>query len=106
MSCRKKIDDGVYHESPVNFWFELTYAQYLTVPRSILEEMPLGWQEDFVRLMNELDETFDWRPEYPLRYWVKMRDMKTGRFVSLGENDPLMEYRYNYDNVNARRKNE
>lgn len=28
------------NESPVSDWFELSYANYLTIPRSILEAMP------------------------------------------------------------------
>jgi len=29
---------------PLHNWFELTYAQYLTIPRSILQSMPVEWQ--------------------------------------------------------------
>jgi hypothetical protein len=28
----------------IHNWFELTYAQYLTIPRSILQSMPVEWQ--------------------------------------------------------------
>jgi hypothetical protein len=74
-------------ETPVHDWFELTYAQYLTIPRSILEAMPVEWQQRMVACLEELDETFDWRPQEG-RYWVELR----------GENerykrDPLREYR-------------
>jgi hypothetical protein len=71
----------------VNTWFELTYAQYLTIPRSVLEAMPDEWQERFVACLNELDATFDWRPTEG-RYWVQLKDGQ-GRYTS----DPLMEYR-------------
>lgn len=71
----------------IHSWFELTYAQYLTVPRSIMEAMPPEWQEKMVALLEELDDTFDWRPEHG-RYWCRLRDNK-GRMVD----DPLMEYR-------------
>ena len=74
-------------ESLQNF-FELSYAQYLTVPRSILEAMPAEWQDKFGDLLHELDATFDWRPDNG-RYWCNLRDAK-GRFVS----DPLHQYRH------------
>lgn len=74
-------------DGPVHAWFELTYAQYLTIPRVLLEAMPAAWQERFVRCLEELDETFDWRPEEG-RYWCHLKDGQ-GRFVV----DPLREYR-------------
>ena len=70
----------------IHNWFELSYAQYLTIPRSVLQSMPDEWQNSFVKLLNELDEKIDWRPENG-RYWVKLRDDK-GRYVV----DNLMDY--------------
>jgi len=43
--------------------FGLTYANYMVLPRSILQSMPYSWQERFVELIDELDEHFDWRRE-------------------------------------------
>jgi hypothetical protein len=74
-------------DKPVHGWFELTYAQYLTIPRSILEAMPHEWQERFVACLEQLDATFDWLPREG-RYWCRLRDAE-GRFVE----DPLMQYR-------------
>lgn len=71
---------------PIHEWFELSYAQYLTIPRSVLQSMPESWQADFVALLEELDETIDWRPQAG-RYWVQLRDGR-GRYVD----DPLKEY--------------
>jgi hypothetical protein len=71
----------------IHLWFSLSYAQYLTVPRSVLEAMPLEWQHKFTALLNELDETIDWRPASG-RYWVKLKD-GNGRYVK----DRFMEYR-------------
>ena len=73
----------------VHDWFELSYAQYLTVPRSALQSMPEPWQERLVALLDELDDSVDWRPEAG-SYWVTLRD-GAGRFVSI-ERDPLMDY--------------
>lgn len=71
---------------PIHDWFELSYAQYLTIPRSVLQSMPDEWQERFVKCLEELDESIDWRPEKG-RYWVQLRD-ENGRFVP----DPLQNY--------------
>ena len=70
----------------IHEWFELTYAQYLTIPRSVLQSMPDDWQEKFVALLEQLDETIDWYPNEG-RYWVRLKDGR-GRFV----HDPLMDY--------------
>ena len=73
------------HEA-VHNWFELSYAQYLTIPRSVLQSMPPEWQARFVQCLDELDELIDWRPADG-RYWVELRG-SDGRFAS----DPLMDY--------------
>lgn len=72
----------------IHSWFELTYAEYLTVPRSILEAMPESWQQQMAALLDEMDATFDWRP-HEGRYWVTLNDAR-GRFVR----DPLRQYRH------------
>lgn len=52
----------VGHEA-LMLWFELSYAQFLTVPRVVLEAMPDAWQGQLAALMVEMDATFDWRPK-------------------------------------------
>lgn len=83
-------DKSIYDETnePIHLWFELSRAQYLTIPRSIMEAMPEDWQHKMANLLNELDSTYDWRPNEG-RYWVRLKDDK-GRYVS----DPLMQYRH------------
>jgi len=71
----------------INLWFELSYAHYLTVPRLVLESMPLEWQQKMAELLFEMDETFDWRPKEG-RYWVRLKD-SNGRFTAA----PLSDYR-------------
>lgn len=80
----------IYDETnePIHLWFELSYAQYLTIPRSIMQAMSEEWQHKMANLLSELDETFEWRPKEG-RYWVKLKD-GNGRYV----NDPLMDYRH------------
>lgn len=79
-------DQEIIKEDPIHYWFELSYAQYLTVPRSVLQSMPHEWQERFVKCLEEMDETIDWRPEEG-RYWVQLKNSK-GKYV----HDPLMDY--------------
>ncbi len=75
-------------ESLIHDWFELTHAEYLTVPRSILQAMPEGWQATMTALLDALDATFDWRPPSG-RYWVELRG-GDGRV----QHDALREYRH------------
>lgn len=81
-------EKGVFHESPINEWFELSHAQFLTVPRLVMENMPLEWQLKMKALLEELDETFDWRPKEG-RYWVKLKDAQ-GHYCPA----PLGDYRH------------
>ena len=69
-------------------WFGLSYAQFLTVPRLVLESMPEEWKQKFADLLFEMDATFDWRPEHG-QYWVKLKDDK-GRYAEA----PLSDYRH------------
>lgn len=79
--------EPIFQSTPISDWFELSYAQFLTVPRLVMESMPLAWQEQMAALLQELDDTFDWRPAEG-RYWVKLRDAR-GRFTDA----PLDDYR-------------
>lgn len=72
---------------PIHSWFELSYANYLTVPRTALQSMPTEWQAKFVALLDELDDTLEWRPANG-RYYVQLRDAR-GRYVE----DPLADYK-------------
>lgn len=71
----------------ISLWFELSYARFLTIPRLVLESMPLEWQQKMAALLFEMDETFDWRPKEG-RYWVRLKDSR-GRFTAA----PLSNYR-------------
>jgi hypothetical protein len=80
-------NDRFIFDSPISAWFELSYAQYLTVPRLVMESMSYEWQKEMARLLQEMDDTFDWRPPEG-RYWVRLRDGH-GRFCDA----PLSDYR-------------
>lgn len=77
----------VGHEA-LELWFELSYAQFFTVPRLVLNAMPDEWQGRLAALMEELDDAIDWRPKEG-RYYVRLRD-DSGRFAR----PPLWNYRY------------
>ncbi len=80
----------------VHDWFGLTYANYLVLPRILMQEMPDEWQEKMVALLNEAQETFC----HDDNYTVQLRNKK-GRFVT----DPLANYKYpDWNAVNAARK--
>jgi hypothetical protein len=86
--CARRMDP-----SPVHSWFELSYAQYLTIPRSVLQAMPHDWQCRFSACLSELDNAIDWRPKDG-RYWVTLLPEWAEDHGSIpGCNDPLKDYR-------------
>ena len=85
----------LFQKEPIHDWFELSYAQYLTIPRSVLQSMPIEWQETFVKCLTELDETIDWRPKHGC-YRCQLMDYSNVdgfEFEWLGElYDPFADY--------------
>ncbi len=81
-------ENDVIFDNPLDEWFELTYAQFLTVPRLVMNSMPYEWRKKMTDLLSELDNTFDWRPKEG-RYWVRLRNDK-GQFSE----SPLWDYRH------------
>lgn len=49
----------------IHEYFGLTYANYLVLPRTVLQSMPDEWQEKFVQMLREISYTLgdDWEPE-------------------------------------------
>ncbi len=86
-----------FDSAPVHLWFELSYASYLTIPRVFLEAMPLVWQQQFVACLEELDETFDWRPDDEHQYRVTLHEIQfttEGAIWGRSVDDPFANYRY------------
>ena len=87
-------------DSELHEWFGLSYAQYLTIPRSALQSMPIEWQNKMAKLLEELDEKIDWRPDqgtYRVRLWLteEVYDKDEEGFIeqwSCEIEDPLMDY--------------
>lgn len=67
------------HEA-IHLWFGLSYASYLTIPRSILQSMPDEWQKKFVLLLDEMDEAALAVGIKLPKYTVESRDDR-GRYV-------------------------
>lgn len=50
-------------ERGIHEWFGLTYANYLVLPRTLLQSMPAEWQQRMVACLDELDTAFDHVPQ-------------------------------------------
>lgn len=77
-----------YFDGPMWSWFGLTHSSYLVLPRALLCGMPEWHQKLMVRLLREMEETYD-LSDVPDTYQVLLRD-EHGRF----EHDPLTDYRH------------
>lgn len=62
----------------IHEYFELTYANYLVLPRTVLQSMPDKWQEQFVNLLRQIPELLssDWEPEGGYRVLALNSDKK------------------------------
>lgn len=84
----KHEDDPIHlvlTDEPIHEWFGLSYAQYLTIPRTVLQSMPLEWQRRFTACLSEIDGLFDWMPEG--EYRVRLYD-RNGKY----KHDALADY--------------
>lgn len=61
-------------------WWSLSYASWLTLPRVLMQAMPIEWQDRMATLLNEYDAAFTKRPD--LGTVVRVVDPVSGRFVS------------------------
>lgn len=80
---------GIEHrmcDQDVHNWFELSYASYLVLPRSLMQAMPADWQHRFVELLEDMQATF--RQEND-NYTVLLRD-EGGKYTT----DPFRRYRH------------
>jgi len=78
-------ESNAIYPAAVHNWFGLSYASYLVLPRLVLQHMPMTWQEAFVALLEQIDETFeDFNP--PGGYHVRLKG-EDGRFIPHKWND-------------------
>lgn len=73
-------------EDWIHCWFDLTYANYLVLNRTLLQSMPDGWQERFVGCLRELRAAFRSIPQAE-GFMVKATDF-AGKFAR----DPVPHY--------------
>lgn len=45
-----------FNDVPIHDMFGLSYSNYLVLPRSILQSMPVNWQKKFVKLIDEMED--------------------------------------------------
>ncbi len=69
----------------ISSWFQLTYASYLVLPRSLMEAMPTEWQKRMKDCLDEMQATFEQEND---NYLVLLRG-EGGKFMT----DPLGNYR-------------
>lgn len=76
--------------------FELSYAAYLVIPRTVLQSMPSEWQVRFVRMMREIRRTIDEEVDLPegTTYVVHTGYTKDsgGTHCHCENHDPLADY--------------
>lgn len=99
--CIKELghDDDHGRRAPfeaVHGWFGLTYANYLVLPRTLLQSMPDEWQGRFVACLEELDAAFAHLDHAD--YAVQARDPLTGRYIA----DPIPHYNRGREHVEPR----
>jgi hypothetical protein len=51
------------YRGDLSCWFGLSYSSFLTMPRVLMEAMPLDWQEKMARLLHEYDDAWENWPE-------------------------------------------
>lgn len=78
----------------IHSFFGLSYASYLTLPRSVLQSMPEEWQHKFVELLHELGsaaEKAGFAKHMDATRVFQVRRVK-GRFGNKFIKDPLCDY--------------
>ncbi|MFI1161425.1 hypothetical protein [Streptomyces sioyaensis] len=50
-------------DGPVQDWFSLSYTNYQVIPRTLMQSMPIEWQERMVACLAELAEAYQHLPQ-------------------------------------------
>jgi hypothetical protein len=70
-------DDPGHREGAIHGYFGLSYANYLVIPRTLLQSMPLAWQQDVCALLDQLNDAFNhvnWDGPYEVRVLARYRE--------------------------------
>lgn len=87
------------HREPTDIhgWFGLSYANYLVMPRALLQSMPEEWQLRFTPMLDEFMDAFDHLESRQYKVltgkWCYLSDLSEADLKSLGvttscEDDP------------------
>ena len=91
-------EDTIPTEShDLELWWGISRSEYLTIPRSIILNMPIEWQNKFAELLHELDSAAEWRPTGEKQYWVTLGIYDEEKEEVIDVPDPLQEYRHGND---------
>lgn len=74
-------------DDPIHNWFGLSYASYLTIPRSVLQSMPVDWQRRMVKLLEEMAKECE-KHQIELPSTIVNRRGKKGTYIM----DDLAKY--------------
>lgn len=70
------------HSGPMHTWFNLSYASYLVLPRTWIQEMPTEWQQRLKDCLEEMKATLD----------VEEQDYRVN---CIGENGKFVAHKWN-----------
>ena len=70
-------------QDDLQFWFGLSYAFWLTIPRVLMEAMPCDWQKDMARLLFEYNSFFPNQPDLGTRVQITQNNklIKTPEWI-------------------------
>ena len=75
------VNKAMVEQEHIHEYFNLTYANYLVLPRSVLQSMPEDWQEKFVYLLERIPKVITENFEPEGGYDVRAKD-SNGRFIT------------------------
>jgi hypothetical protein len=61
--ARNIFGDLIGESDSLECWWGLSYASFVTIPRPVMQSMPVEWQDRIADLLRELDSRQDWRPK-------------------------------------------
>lgn len=74
-------------DGPIHGWFGLTYSNYLVLHRSMMQSMPVDWQERAVALFDELDGAFTNLDRAPAYIVTPAEEREYGELTQAEYND-------------------
>jgi hypothetical protein len=93
-----QLEDIKNPKQDIHHYFGLSYAQYLVLPRTVLQSMPLFWQRELVQLLQKLDEK-DWVKNLPkgAEYSVQLRKYEYNSEDEFEWKEQVMDPLANYE---------